>query len=850
MSQEKYTLKVSLGFADHGWLRIEPCGGLLAAETLIHGTRLTAIDRLERIVFLAAIQRPLADQSFKCLVNAVLFQISKLRGLVLDIGNTPSKSFLKGFMRLDPLLLVFVLCSALAAENLEKTQKKELEAQVKTMTAEAQSLERSGQLAEARTKYAESQALIEVKDVTEAIKHLDGEIHKRVKDTLNESRKLYDAHKFKEAAAALDDGMKLQASQPVLAYDLALSYYQLGDHAKALEYLRKTQAGTVDPKQKQKLAQLLTFFTTGENGVSVNDSDKARITQVNRLSESVGVEAFLQDEGGDEGSLSEAGAASTPPPSQASLKTVLKANVTPSTHSNLNANHRSSLCNALSELKGTLVSSASATFNLANCAETNGRAAEAVKLLEKYLEMSPAALDGDETRTRITELKSLLSLPSQNGIEVRRLHASVYGSLAERQYDRALADLKKASELAPEFPLTKWKLALLYEAMGDIDGAKENFLHYQQLTSEQSAKDEAALHLKTLDAKRTKYDEEIDAAEDIVADLLNRAMNLTFNLDGSRSAIKVRRARAKKKEENKARGRVGGFAIPYPYAQQQLSRASEHLQIALALFPLGAEANELMGLVFLQANDGRSAIKSFDVVASQGLPVSFYAEMRGHKQDHAVKCELNRDRLRFIFLSSYDKKGKPAPPDKPAGEDGLGDMVVEPAATRQPAFESLDLSLSDIKRVETDKGLLKLKLTQQEITLAPIFLPAFTPIEGPPARRFANNYTRLFVRYPGLEDSKLGTEGMSGGEKFKMGYNIANAGIDIAMSGFTPISAISSVQDAISITRTIRAAMASLSVSFATWEKSVDDQQQLLAGKSFKSIPIQSANLAFVQEMK
>jgi hypothetical protein len=134
--------------------------------------------------------------------------------------------------------------------------------------------------------------------------------------------------------------------------------------------------------------------------------------------------------------------------------------------------------------------------------------------------------------------------------------------------------------------------------------------------------------------------------------------------------------------------------------------------------------------------------------------------------------------------------------------------------------------------------------------LSPIYLPSFTPIEGPQARRFANNYTRLFVRYPGLEDSKLGTEGMSGGEKFKMGYNIANASMDIAMSGFSPISAIGSVQDAISITRTIRAAMISLSVSFASWERSVDDQQRLLAGKSFKPILTQPVNLAFVQEIK
>jgi hypothetical protein len=160
------------------------------------------------------------------------------------------------------------------------------------------------------------------------------------------------------------------------------------------------------------------------------------------------------------------------------------------------------------------------------------------------------------------------------------------------------------------------------------------------------------------------------------------------------------------------------------------------------------------------------------------------------------------------------------------------------------------LTLSQIKKVETDKGVIKLKLADQEITLAPIYLPSFTPIEGPQARRFANNYTRLFVRYPGLEDSKLGTEGMTGGEKFKMGYNLASAGMDIATSGIGVVGIISSVQDAISIAKTIRAAVASLSVSFASWEKSVEDQQQLLAGKAFKSIPIQAANLAFVQDTK
>jgi len=752
-------------------------------------------------------------------------------------------------MRTRTVLLLFVTACALQADNLEKTQKKALETQVKTMTGEAKKLEKLGQLAEARAKYAASQALIEMKEVTDALKRVDDEIHKRVKEALNQSRKLYETKKFNEAAAALDASMKLETFQAVLSYNLALCYYQLGDRPKALEYLAKAKPGTVDPKQKEKLQQLLTHVTTGENSFAMNDSEKDRIIRVNLLADSIGLDASLEDDNGSEESFFDGDPVQ--PETVAAKPTAPKADRPAVSRSDSKAGHRSSLCNALGELKTTLAKSPSATFNLANCAESNGRTAEASTLLERYLEMAPKALDAEESRARIVELKELLSVPGRNGAEIRRLYASAYSALSERQYDRAFAAFTSAEALAPDFAPTSWKLALLYEATGNVDKARQNFLRYQQLTPDQSAKDEAALHLSTLDAKRAKYDEEVDAAGDVMADLFNRSLKLAFNGSEKRSALRSKRAQVKKKNDQaKARNRVGGFAIPFAYAQQQLGEASGHLQIALALFPLGAEANQLMGLVFLQANDGRSAIKSFDAVASQGLPVAFYAEMRGKKQDRAVKVELNRNGLRLIYLSSYDKKGNPAPPSKPAGEDGLGDMVIDPSVPRIQEFEALNLTSSQIKKVETDKGVIKVKLTDQEITLSPIYVPTFTPVEGPQARRFANSYTRLFVRYPGLEDSKLGTEGMSGGEKFKMGYNLASAGFDMATSGFSVIGAISSVQDAISITRTIRAAVVSLSLSFATWEKSVNDQQQLLAGKAFKSILVQPVNLAFAQDIK
>src|SRR5690348_6974353 len=99
-------------------------------------------------------------------------------------------------MKYKAILLVFVLTYGLAAENLEKAQKKELETQAKALIAEAKGLEKSGKLPEAREKYAESQAMLETNEATNAIKHLDDEIRKRVKASLDDSRRFYESRKY------------------------------------------------------------------------------------------------------------------------------------------------------------------------------------------------------------------------------------------------------------------------------------------------------------------------------------------------------------------------------------------------------------------------------------------------------------------------------------------------------------------------------------------------------------------------------------------------------------------------------------------------------------------------------
>ena len=327
------------------------------------------------------------------------------------IGDRPEE-----LMRATALVAILLLgCGLSAAENLEKSQKKELESQAKAIIAEAKSMEKSGQLAEARTKYVESQAMIEMKDAESAIKRLDEEIHKRIKDALSQSHKLYEAHKYKEAALALEEGTKLGSFEGVLSSNLALCYYQLGDRDKSVENLDKAITDTPDPKKKQKLQELMTFLTTGENGNAAAEDETKQIAQFNRLAELAGFDASLEDEEGaeEEASFSESG---LPPVQLVAEKSFTSA--APAPHaSHAVVARKSSMCTALEGLKGNAAASAAAVYDRANCAEINGRPTEAIRLLGKYLEIAPQALDADEVRARIAELQSLATLHGQKEVK-------------------------------------------------------------------------------------------------------------------------------------------------------------------------------------------------------------------------------------------------------------------------------------------------------------------------------------------------------------------------------------------------------------------------------------------------
>ena len=490
-------------------------------------------------------------------------------------------------MKCTAILILLVIVPAALADNQEKAEKKVLQERASELLKEAKDLEKSGELVEARTHYANSQAFWETKDAAQAIKHIDEEIHKRVKDALKRSHQLYDKGEFKQAAEALENVSKLGQSTATLSYDLALCYYRIGDSATALAYLDQATVAAPDPKRSLKLKQMRAALVTSEQAPTLKDADRVRIDKVNQLIENVGFEASLEEgqpslqvesesksQSGSQGQ-SDAKAQSEKPGATGAVPSLSVKPATRASGPAGAARRNSSLCQALKDLGDAVRGSPSFTFDLANCAQDNDRPDQAASLLARYLELAPNAADADLVRLRIADLKALAALPDQKGTQVRSLYSSASRSLQERKYDLALAAFQKAATVDPAFAPTQWRLALLYEALGNADQARQYFTRFRELETNPAAGEEAGLHLETLDVKRETYEHEAGAAQDIVSDLLNRAMNLTFNGMQDRAALRKQRAQPQDKKKSRGGGFfggfggkpqpvTGGFSVPYP----------------------------------------------------------------------------------------------------------------------------------------------------------------------------------------------------------------------------------------------------------------------------------------------
>jgi tetratricopeptide (TPR) repeat protein len=734
-----------------------------------------------------------------------------------------------------------VLCSLLssllsflvtpASANSEKDAKKEMEREARALIAEAQFLEKSGDLLLARAKYAQSEALFETKYASEGVKHIDKEIHKKIESYLAQAGKSFSGAQFGQGANFLEQGLLLRPAEPALLFDAALVSSRSGDNARTLEYLDRASAAVYKRQDKALIQQWYSITTTGESPALLKGNEIKHLTEFNTLVSKLSEAITPAEMRVAELDSLDADAPDTSPQAHSGAKSPAADSL------------GSSICGQMPLLERMLPSSPAALFDRANCAELEGHLPEASRLLARYLEASPKAADAVETRARIATFEALEALPEPQKTQVTRHYAVSLRALFERKYDRALRELEQSEKIAPDFAPTQWRLALFREAMGDTKAAAEHFNRFTTLDTSEEGRQRVAPHLTALDDWRKDYDDEVLQAEDIITGMLQRGLGLTF----AETAAHVRSHRAMAKKEgqrgaffHKSPIRSGGFHIPYDYAREEFRIASEHLQSALAIFPLGAEANQLMAIVSLQANDGRSAIANFDAVASQNLPVSFYAEIRGEHADTAAKCEVRPGELRLIYLAKLDKKGNAQPAGAPAGDDSLGNLTPDPQDT-EPAdtgkTETRVIKITDMQKLETKGSVVVIKLANSEISLSPIYMTDEPPYEGPPSRRFANTYTRMFIRYADLEDAKLGTEGFTGWEKTKITYHFAQSAYNIATAA-GPMGGIQIATEAYKISRLVQRTVSALRVAPSELRKRLVEEHGVFEAPAFKAIPL------------
>jgi hypothetical protein len=236
----------------------------------------------------------------------------------------------------------------------------------------------------------------------------------------------------------------------------------------------------------------------------------------------------------------------------------------------------------------------------------------------------------------------------------------------------------------------------------------------------------------------------------------------------------------------------------------------------------------------------------------------------------AVKVEIGSDSVRLVYLSSYNaKKQISEAPDKPAGDDNLGNLVVSSDELSDPDAEALTIQPADLKGISTNNNFVQLKLLKDQIYISPLDMLADAPFKGGAARSFGDEYTRMFIRYLGYGNVKLGGGGMTSGEKGKLGFEIAESGMTEgttagmmgmgAPASYVPTFGEAQLRHALDVYISVNTGTATASQSqsiadsmraeMTALEQITGDDQRVVNGMEFKIIPVRAVALKFREKL-
>ncbi len=690
-------------------------------------------------------------------------------------------------------VLVLLLSAAQPVVHAADKQRKAKETEAKRLISLGKTAEKQGHLLDARAQYLASEHVVFTSDAEKALEHLAEVADEQVKALMTSAAQAYAAENFTKAAQQLETAGELHPGNLAIGCNLGLTRYQQGRRDDALALLDECVASLREKDTRRRFAELNTALSTGDRATIVAPVSRPQVVRLN--------DAILRESDRD--------ASSEDDDSDAPTATA------------------AALCAQMKLLQPGLTANPALLFNLASCAESEGRADDATKLLTEYGRLAPGADDIDDVQARLVVLKNLSGLSEPQGAQVRSLYTSAAKHVDRREYDLAIADYKKADEAIPEFVESKRRVATLLEAQGLTDGARTYWQQVVAAETSEEGRQQTQLLLDGLDAEKGQYDELVSAASQILRDLVGRSVL-----------------------EGEPVGRI--------YAAYRLQLASSKIQFADLLLPIAPEASLLQAFTCAQVNDFHCVRASFDAQRSLTLPVSFYGAVfykgvdpkkKSEQERTYAKLEFEKGTMRLAEISTVKPKKRTAQLASPsAGEDRLGRLGA-PDGMRAGGFQGFTVQARTIKRLENQNGMLYLEvddksLKHRKMLIEPLNFVLVVPPQGPGARRYMNNYINIAETYGGVEKAKLGKESTTTGEKLKMVYNVASIGLSVTGVMFGDFFSL------IDVATGVNGLAHKIGLNQRQVKHLAMERREVIRGVAFKAIPTEPVSLAFRADLK
>ena len=633
-------------------------------------------------------------------------------------------------------------------EKLDRKKQKQQEradaiSRARYLVSQGQILEDGGDLFRARNSYEDAEDIFHTKEGRTALKKIRKTITRSVDVRVEGAHADYIAKRYPQAQTKLKEAQRIDPSNKLLCYDMAIVLRDDGNRPAAVDALDRCLELIPEGKERDLWEQFRATLVTPEDSSGIPNLIVPEIDSVNR-----------------------------------SLQTTDSGY-----YHATDASVGREACPLLMKLK-EFPSLPSLVFDRARCQEMmTNQEQEAIQSMQDYLRLAVGALDLQEEQAHLRTLRSLSTLSGSAGDEVRARFAEATRYLSIGRYDLVINELVAADSDVPNYSGSSKALALLYRDFGDIDSACRylgEYLEKEPLDSEDRR--EMIDLFRPLKYRRIQYDQAIDDASVPLSEVLQAYLSF---------------------------GRHTGKH----FVRERMDRVIDDLDQALQIFPRGIEANDLLAVVNQLTDNPRLAKRSYDILWSQRQPVTFFTATKD-------RIEIWPDVLR---ISRYPQ---------------MSDPFRELGRTKNPESEQL-ARREEIQFVETKESSIVVHLRSSAVEIRPARLVLPPTGKGPLARKYTNQYTKLFQRYLGVDTIKIGKEGLTSKEIVRIGFDLlALANSFYGLSSAYRITAISNLlnygRDTIWI------------ASVANDVKGLLEQRQRVSQYAgLKRLPLPTANFAF-----